>query len=308
MLIGFEQLCDKYKIIAVEPLLKGWSRDKKYILRNSEGEKYVLRLSNNDLYEKKKNQFDLLKKIELLGLNCSRPIEFGTKTDGTVYTLLSYLEGENGKTAVAALTDEEAYRLGVEAGNCLRKLHSIDIPMQEFTWWDRYLEKMPRKIAALNACEYKLPMQSAILDYYEKHYKIIKDRPLVLCHGDYHLGNMIVNNGKIGIIDFDKNGIADPYDELNPFCCNVMVSEYFETGLINGYFDNSVPNGFWSVLKFYTAESLISHLPWSVKFGQQEIKTAYEVADNQMKWYGNFELEVPTWYKEIYIKESKYIS
>ena len=298
-LIGFERLCDKYKIISVEPLLKGWSRDQKYILEDSEGEKYVLRLSNNDLYEKKKNQFDLLKKIEVLGLNCSRPTEFGTKDDGTVYTLLSFLEGEDGETAVEALTDEEAQRLGVEAGNCLRKLHSIDIPPQESTWWDRYLEKMPRKIAALNACEYKLPMQSAILDYYEKHYEIMKDRPLVLCHGDYHLGNMIVNSGKIGIIDFDKNGIADPYDDLKPFCWNVMVSEYFETGLINGYFNSHIPDDFWRILKFYTAESLISHLPWSVQFGQQEIKTALEVADNQMKWYDHFELEIPTWYKEI---------
>lgn len=294
-----EQLCNKYGITSVTPLLKGWSRDKKYILESSGGERYVLRLSDNDLYEKKKNQFELLKKIKFLGLNCSRPIEFGMYADGTVYMLMSYLEGEDGETAVAELTDEEAYRLGIEAGNCLRKLHSVDIPRQNLTWWDRYLEKMPRKIAALNACEYKLPMQDEILRYYETHCEIMKDRPLVLCHGDYHIGNMIVNNGKIGIIDFDKNGIADPYDEFKPFCWNVMVSEYFETGLINGYFNNSVPEDFWIVLKFYTAESLISHLPWSVKFGQQEIKTALEVADNQMKWYHNFELEIPTWYKEV---------
>ncbi|MBQ7645747.1 MAG: phosphotransferase, partial [Clostridia bacterium] len=130
MLVGFEKLCDKYTIISVEPLLKGWSRDKKNILENSDGEKYVLRLSNNDLYEKKKKQFELLKKIELLGLNCSRPIEFGVVDDGTVYTLLSYLEGEDGETSVAGLTDYAAYQLGVEAGNCLRKLHSVDIPPQ----------------------------------------------------------------------------------------------------------------------------------------------------------------------------------
>ena len=297
MLTVFEQLCDKHKIISVEPLLKGWSKDEKFILENSVRERYVLRLSSNDLYEKKKNQFELLKKIELLGLNCSRPIEFGTDADGVVYTLLSYLEGEDGEAAVAAMTDEAAYRLGIEAGRCLCRLHSVDIMPQELTWWDRYLEKMPRKIAALNACEYKLPMQDKILDYYETHFEIMKDRPLVLCHGDYHLGNMIVDSGKIGIIDFDKNGIADPYDEFKPFCWNVMVSEYFETGLINGYFDNSVPDNFWRVLKFYTAESLISHLPWSVKFGQQEIKTALEVTGNQMRWYGNFELDVPTWYK-----------
>ncbi len=299
MLTGFEQLCNKYRIVSVAPLLKGWSGDKKYILESSSGEKYVLRLSDHNLYEKKKQQFELLKKIEGLGLNCSRSVAFGMKADGGVYTLLSYLEGEDGENAVAALADQAAYRLGVEAGKCLCKLHAVDIPPQERTWWERYLEKMPRKIAALDACAYRLPMQDKILDYYKTHYKIMKDRPLVLCHGDYHLGNMIVRNGKIGIIDFDKNGVADPYDDFKPFCWNVMVSEYFETGLINGYFDDRVPEDFWRVLKFYTAESLISHLPWSVKFGQQEIKTALEVADRQMKWYGHFELDVPTWYKGI---------
>ena len=213
---------------------------------------------------------------------------------------MSYLEGEDGETAVSAITDPEAYRLGVEAGKCLRKLHSVDIPPQEHTWWERYLEKMPRKIAALKACAYQLPMQDMILNYYETHYEIMKDRPLVFCHGDYHLGNMIVNNGNVGIIDFDKNGIADPYDEFKPFCWNVMVSEYFETGLVNGYFEDRVPDDFWSVLKFYTTESLISHLPWSVKFGQRgEIETALTVADHQMEWYGNFERDVPTWYKGI---------
>ena len=60
MIAGFEQLCNKYRIVSVVPLLKGWSRDKKYILESSGVERYVLRLSDNDLYEKKKNQFELL--------------------------------------------------------------------------------------------------------------------------------------------------------------------------------------------------------------------------------------------------------
>ena len=99
------------------------------------------------------------------------------------------------------------------------------------------------------------------------------------------------------MIDFDKNGVADPYDDLKPFCWNVMASEHFETGLIDGYFDGRIPSDFWPILKFYTAESLISHLPWSVSYGEKEIKPAKTVADLQMKWYDGFELDVPTWYK-----------
>ena len=297
MIKGYEKLCEEYGIVSVCPLLKGWSGDKKYILEGRDGERYILRLSDPGLYEKKKDQFELLKKIGTLGLFCSRPVGFGTAADGTVYMLLSYLEGEDGGTAVSALTDDSAYTIGIEAGRVLRKLHSVEIPTQKLTGWERYLNKMPRKIAALQACGYELPMQEKILKYYTDNHELMKDRPLVLCHGDYHLGNMIVKDGKIGIIDFDKNGAADPYDDLKPFCWNVMVSEWFETGLINGYFYNDIPSDFWQILKFYTAESLISHLPWALKFGETEVKTAYIVAENQMIWYGNFDRDIPTWYK-----------
>ena len=49
-------IIEKYNISFVEPLTKGWSKDKKYILF-SQDKKYLLRLSNISLYNKKKEQF-----------------------------------------------------------------------------------------------------------------------------------------------------------------------------------------------------------------------------------------------------------
>lgn len=286
-------------IVSVTPLLKGWSKDKKYILEDVNGRKFLLRTSDSSLWGKKKAQFALLEKMEKLGLSCSRPIALGKTEEGSVYTILSYLEGTDGLEAVSQLGNRDAYRLGIEAGEVLHRLHEIEIPVQEFSWWERYQKKMPGKIEALLRCEYRLPMQEEILQYYIDHCQLMKNRPQLFVHGDYHLGNMIVKDGKIGIIDFDKNGIADPYDEFKPFCWNVMCSEYFETGLINGYFQNQIPEDFFPILKFYTAESMISHLPWSVTFGAAEIQTAQNVAANQMIWYDYFQLEIPTWYHGI---------
>ena len=140
-------------------------------------------------------------------------------------------------------------------------------------------------------------MQEKILEYYTGHYEIMKERPSVLCHGDYHLGNMVVDNGRLGIIDFDKTGPADPYDDLKPAFWSAAVNEYFETGLINGYFEGRIPDDFWPILKFYTAESIISHLPWAKTFGSEEVRTALDEAERQLQWYGDFELEIPTWYR-----------
>lgn len=289
----------KHHITNITPLNKGWSKDKKYILTASDESRFLLRISDKKLYDKKKKQFESLKQLENLNIYCSRPLEFGTLTNGDVYTILSYLEGVDGKEAIQSLTNENAYLLGIEAGQALKKLHQITLPKQEYSWWEKYQTKMEKRIKTLLNCEYKIPMQNNIIQYYKDHCFLMKNRPLCFTHGDYHLGNMIVHDKRIGIIDFDRNQIADPYDDFKPFYWNVMESEYFETGLINGYFNNKIPDDFFPILKYYTSESLITHLPWATTFGDEEIRTAQKVADLQMLWYDNFKLEIPTWYKGI---------
>lgn len=293
-----KDIIEKYNISFVEPLTKGWSKDKKYIL-TSKDKKYLLRLSNISLYNKKKEQFELLKKIEKLDINCSRPVEFGKLDEENIYMILTYLEGESCEDVLPRLTNEEAYKLGIEAGQVLQKLHNIPVDTLNMSWKEKYKEKIPRKIKALKECKYKLPLEDFLIDYFISKSYLMEDRPLKFSHGDFHAGNMIVHNGKIGIIDFDKNTISDPYDELKPFCWNVFKSEYFETGLINGYFNNKIPEDFFKILKYYSVESLISQLPWSVQFGEEDIKTAYKVYDAMLEWWGNFNLDVPTWYKGI---------
>ena len=56
---------------------------------------------------------------------------------------------------------------------------------------------------------------------------------------------------------------------------------------------------FFKILKFYTIEGIISHLPWALTFGEEEVKTALEMYQEALKWYDNFYLEIPTWYKGV---------
>ena len=293
----FEGIFNKYNIIECKPLTKGFSKDKKYIVTNNNNIKYILRVSDISVLEKRKNQFQILEELQKLNINCSKPIEFGMIDDNTCYTLLSWLDGVDAKVAIKDMTDKEAYELGYDAGKMLKKLHDIKIDKPKETWYEKYLPKMDRKINNLLNSYLKVPMQEELLKYYQDNVYLMKDRPMCFCHGDYHLGNMIVKNGKIGIIDFDKCGIADPYDELKPFCWNTMESEYFETGLIDGYFDNKIPDNFFKILKYYTIESMISHLPWAINFGEEEVEIMKKINNYQMKWWDSFKLDIPTWYK-----------
>ena len=44
---------------------------------------------------------------------------------------------------------------------------------------------------------------------------------------------------------------------------------------------------------------MISHLPWAVNFGEEEVVIMKKINELQIKWWNNFELDIPTWYKKI---------
>ena len=298
-------IASKFNASNVELLNKGWSDDIKYILTIN-NERFLLRLSNISLYESKKRQYEYLKEIAKLDIYCSKIIDFGT-IENYVYMLFTYLEGRPAEEVLKNETNKlSAYNLGVIAGQYLKQIHSIKISDDEPSIYDRFNNKLIKKIKALNDCPLKIKDEKMLLSYIEENKHILKGRTKVLTHGDYHLGNMIINDNKgIGIIDFNKLKEEDPYDDFKPFVWSVRQNKYFESGLINGYFDNKVPKMFFKLLKLYSAEALISHIPWAYTFGEKEIKTGYEIYDLIMEWYDNFKLEVPTWYiiKEDIIKE-----
>ena len=295
----FKNIPNSNTWITIEPLNKGWSKDNKYIITDKDDIKYLLRISDISLYEKKKHQFGLLKKLEQLNINCSKPISFGTLNETQVYMLLSYLDGVDAKSYLSSISDKEAYKLGFEAGTILKKIHGIEVEKPSTSWYEMYLKKVERKIKNAKLCELEIPNLDLLINYIYNHLYLIKDRPQLLSHGDYHNGNMIVNKGHIGIIDFDKTSVVDPYDDLKCYCWNVFESKYFATGVINGYFNNKIPDDFFPIIALYSAENNIGHLPWAIQFGEEEIKVAYKVLNSVLEWYDNFNLTIPTWYKGI---------
>ena len=121
-----------------------------------------------------------------------------------VKTLAYRLKGAAHVLVEKDLSDEEAYLLGIEAGKILKEIHKLKIEEPTVSWWDKYLPKMERKIKALLESPMQIPLQDELIKYYRDNVYLMKDRMVCFCHGDYHLGNMIVHNGGRLIRDFDK--------------------------------------------------------------------------------------------------------
>ena len=88
--------------------------------------KYILRISDNSLYDKRFRQYNLLKEVSNFKINCPKPIEFGQFKD-KVYILLTYLDGKPAENEISKFTDIEQYKLGLEAGNILKIIHSYNL-------------------------------------------------------------------------------------------------------------------------------------------------------------------------------------
>ena len=109
---------------------------------------------------------------------------------------------------------------------------------------------------------------------------------------------MVDENGILTIIDFDRDDFGDPWEEFNRIVWCAQAAPSFAAGMVDGYFENSVPLDFWKLLALYISTNTLSSLPWAVSFGEKEIQTMRKQAVEVLLWYQNMTNPVPTWYAE----------
>jgi aminoglycoside phosphotransferase (APT) family kinase protein len=284
--------------VSKEPINKGWSSDKKYCVTDETGTKYLLRISDFSQEEKKRAEFDMMMRVAALGVPMCQPLEFGTCEDG-VYSLQSWIEGGDAEAYIPALSDTEQYAYGLKAGRILRKIHSIPAPAGQEDWESRFNRKMDYKIQKYIECPIKYENGQAFIDYIDANRYLLKGRPQCYQHGDYHIGNMMIDEkGALQIIDFNRNDFGDPWEEFNRIVWCAQKAPIFASGMVNGYFDGEVPEEFWQLLALYIASNTLSSVYWAIPFGQGEIDTMLNQAKEVLSWYDNMQNPVPTWYSE----------
>lgn len=285
------------KLISKQPIDKGWSGDKKYCVTDTNGTKYLLRISPLEKSAKREQMFIMQKQVEKLGVPMCNPVEFGECEEG-VYTLQTWIDGKDAEDVIPTLTASEQYALGIEAGMILKKIHSIPAPIDQPDWEDRFNKKMDRKIQMYNDCPIKFDGAEYIIEYIEANRHLLRGRPQCYQHGDYHIGNMMLENGKIVIIDFDRYDFGDPWEEFNRIVWCAQAAPLFASGMVDGYFENDVPLEFWKLLAMYIASNTLSSVAWSITFGDKEIETMLNQAKEVLCWYDNMQKVIPDWYRK----------
>lgn len=278
-----------------EPIDKGWSGDKKYCAVTAEGMRYLLRITSGEKGRNRPQMFTMMRELDALGVPMCRPVACGTCEDG-VYTVMTWIDGKDAEEVIPGLPGERQYAYGWEAGRILKIIHTLPAPSDVPDWEVRFSAKMDRKIAAYRRCPLSFDGGEEIIAYLENNRGLLAGRPQCFQHGDYHIGNMMMENGKLVIIDFDRYDFGDPWEEFNRIVWCAQAAPRFASGLIDGYFDGQVPMDFWRLLALYIGSNMLSSLPWAIPFGEGEVQTMLRQAQDVMGWYDGMKKIIPGFY------------
>ncbi len=283
---------------SVTPIEKGWSKDRKFLVKTIDGELQLLRLSAGERYEAKKKEYEIISKYSTLGIPMSMPIAFGRCNDGQdTYMLLSWVEGKDLEEVLPGLSEEDQYRLGRQAGEILRKIHSIPLALEDVPEFTKREKKLVQ-LAQYECSSVRIPDDEPAIRFVRDHINDIWTVPPVYLHGDFHPGNLIYrSDGSIGVIDFNRWEVGDPYEDfykLESFVVELSIP--YCIGEIDAYFHDGVPEEFWLANAEYVAHASLYSIKWAEPFGQKDVDGMVERALTARADFDNFQNIIPKWY------------
>lgn len=282
----------------IKPIHKGWSEDSKYHVITTQHEQMLLRISDITHLERKEYEYQQTKTISHLDINMSKPIEMGVCNQGkSMYTLYTWIEGSDAEQVLPTLTKQEQYRLGYHSGTILIRLHQFKAPSGQIPWSDYFNQKIDKKIESALECPIKIQHLHEFIEVVNTNRSYLEERPNTFQHGDYHIGNMVISEqGELGIIDFNRLSYGDPWEEFNRIVFCSRISEYFASGMINGYFEDDVPDAFFKLLQVYICNNQISSLPWAMTCSTEDVRFMMNQAKEVYDSYSGFTKLIPSWY------------
>lgn len=279
---------------------KGFSSDEKYFVSLHDTDaKYLIRFFPINQFEGREKEFTILKTIEDYTTKAIKAIEIG-KIQGHGYMITTYLEGNDVEQELLVLTKKEQYQLGFESGKELFNLHRIQAPKDIESWYERKSLKHKKYVEAYMECSIKIDQDEKILQFIEKHMPLMKNRPNLFQHDDYHPSNLIAKAGNFeGIIDFGRYDWGDPIHEflkIGIFTRNISVP--FSIGQIKGYSNGEEPNDeFWTLYSLYLAMCVFSTVVWTLKVVPHDIHSMLQKINILLDDHQHFNNVKPCWYK-----------
>ena len=282
-------------IVKKEPITQGWSEDEKYCVTTADATKYLLRVAPLSEYETRKSLFSILEKAVALDVPMCMPVEFGICDDG-VYFLQEWINGTDLDIVLPTLSDAEQYVLGVESGKILQKIHKISAPATFEEWETHFSSETDMNIKKYQACGLRFSGDDYMLTYIEQNRYLLKNRPQCFHHGDFSARNIMIENGALKCIDFERYYFGDPFYEFFYVMLEAVQTPHFTSGQFCGYFNGEPPLYFFKLYAFYIVSNFLSAIYEATLSGQNETDAMLKQSQQILQWFGNMQNPIPAWY------------
>ena len=283
----------------LQELIGGNSRERKFRLVDGKGQSCILRISQVDRFHLKHQEYANLVRLEPYGLCIPKPLQFGLCNGGShLYMLLSWIDGTTVASLLPSHSEEEQYQLGIQCGQTLRGLHDLSMVRSSIQWPERYQEIEEDILKKYHHSSIRLKNEASGLHFLQTHKNLLRNRPLVIKHGDFHAANLILTPSKqIGIIDFDRCMISDPYEEFAILVWTAQKHPAFARGQIAGYFRHEIPCDFFPLLTYYITVYAFEHVSWALGYGKHCPETIQKTAEDLIDLFDNYTHLQPAWYR-----------
>lgn len=275
----------------------GWSDEDKYVVGLQNGTTVLLRVLKIEGFYSQKKSIDILNQFSTISDLVPRVLDYGETTNGeNGYILLSYIEGENAMKVISNYDIIKQYNFGLKMGEVIKLFHKQSKPEVDFEGTVNFNKKVKGFLDYY--CENKsnfnfLKDKEA---YIRKFLEQIKNRPFIMLHNDFHLGNMIINDNKISLIDFNRASVGDNIKEFDGIAWSVKNSEYFAQGLIDAYLEDENEQEFFELLKGYINIWQIQMLFFIRDQDDEEKEIVINLLKSVEEWYDKDGV-IPSWYK-----------
>lgn len=286
---------------AIEPILKGYSPDRKFKVTVPSQGHYLVRTYDSNQEAKKQAEFQWMHGARQIGVMSQLPVAMGRLDEGQGYMVLSYIEGEDASDVLPRLSEKVQRDIGMQAGAQLRMLHRLQVRDLPESWFTRKSKKHRRYMEKYVQCPIVMKRDESILAYIDSRLPLMKHRPDRFQHDDFHPGNLIVKDGRLaGIIDFSRFDQGDPIHEfLKLGLFGVEASIPYAIGQVEGYCGGNRPDEtFWALYSLYLAMALVSSVVWIQQVKPEETDDMMAKIERVREEHDDFRRIVPRWYNE----------
>lgn len=123
-----------------------------------------------------------------------------------------------------------------------------------------------------------IPKLDDLMQKAQKLEAVVGKVQLVLCHNDLLPANILNEDGRLWLVDWEYAGMNSPLFDLGGLATNASLSENLQTLLLETYFDTPVSDELWERYNSMKCASLLRESMWSM-VSEQTSKIQFDYAN-----------------------------